>query len=238
MKKALIISLAFVVLTVFSGFAQKKVKGNGNVIKENVRISDFTELEISGAFQIELQQTGESSLTIEAEENIMDYIEVKNSGDVLKIGFEDNISVNNIEILTLYINVNQLREINITGAVDLKSVNTLKFDRLLLDISGAGNLDLDLNGNSLDCEFSGAANIDLKGTVTNVDFDISGAGKLDGSDMNTENFDLDLSGVGAAQIYVTNQLDVEISGMGVVSVDGNPRKVSKDIGIFGVLDID
>lgn len=236
MKKVLFLTLGLF-LTVATVFSQKKVNGNGNVTKENVRISEFTELHITGAFEIALTQSDQSSLVIEADENLIQYIEVKNSGDRLEIGLEDDLSLNDIESLKLYINVKDLREINVSGAVNLFTENTLTFNHLMLDISGAGKLEMDVKGSNLDCDFSGAASIDLTGSVRNVDFSISGVGKLDSSDMNAENFDLDFSGVGIASIYVTNELRVQISGMGVASVGGNPKKVHQDIGLFGKLEI-
>lgn len=196
------------------------VEGNGRVVTEERNVSDFNGIDISNAFEVILKQGSSESLTIEADDNLLELIVTEVRGGVLKIYSEKNIR--HPKSLKIFLTFKEIDYIDISGAVELTSDGKLTFDKLEIDGSGASEIDLELSANRLDIDFSGASEIDLKGKVTKVNIDISGASEISAYDLETDFMNLDISGAGEARVFVNEELNVEASGAASVRYKGNP----------------
>lgn len=197
------------------------IVGNGEVISQNKKTGDFTSLEIHGNFDVFLNQSEEAGVRIEADENIMDIIKVVESDNKLKIISELNIL--RARKKNLYINYKDLKNLELTGAVHLRSDGKNIFKSL--DIVGGGAMDvkLEIEAERLGIEMSGAADFDLSGKVKEADLSISGAGGFDMIEMRSEKMAIEISGAAHARVFVSEELRVDISGAGAVRYKGNPE---------------
>ena len=91
MKK--IITLSFLLITVLA-FAQKKekVKGSKIVKLEQKQVNDFESLELEDNLEIFLIKGNECGIEIEADDNLIEYIEYKLTGKNLRISTSRDIS--------------------------------------------------------------------------------------------------------------------------------------------------
>ena len=92
--KAIFRTMLFVALIVFVStactvpFAPRLVRGSGDVIVEERDVSDFEEILVTGAGRVIVTQGGSESLSIETDDNLMQYIETEVRGNTLEIGFK------------------------------------------------------------------------------------------------------------------------------------------------------
>lgn len=196
------------------------VEGNGRVVTEERNVSDFNGIDISNAFEIILKQGSSESLTIEADDNLLELIVTEVRGGVLKIYSERNIR--HPKSLKIFLTFKEIDYIDISGAVELTSDGKLTFDEIEIDGSGASEIDLELEAEKLEIDFSGASEIDLKGKVTEVNIDLSGASEISAYDLETDIMDLDISGAAEARVFANKELNVEASGAASVRYKGNP----------------
>ena len=208
------------------------IKGNGNVLTEERSVSGFDAISVGGAFDVYLTQGSSEELKIEAESNLMEYIKTKVMGGTLYIETEENLKPT--KSMKLHITFRDLKEIEASGACDMESVNTFKLDELELDVSGAAEVNFDLNLNRLEADFSGASDVELKGTAGEMEMDISGAGELDALELEAEKVKLDLSGAATAKVYAKTFLEVDVSGAATVKYKGNPQVDSEVSGAGSV----
>ncbi len=96
-----------------------------------------------------------------------------------------------------------------------------------------GKISLRMEGKELDLRVSGASAIRLRGQVDEQTISMSGAGDLEAYDLVSKYCRIDLSGIGSAEIYVENELEANISGIGSISYRGNPNKVHDNISGLG-----
>ena len=82
---ALPLLLAAGVLAAFSQVRNERIKGNGNVKQESRNATAFTDISTSGAYKVVLEQGNTHSIRVEAEDNLLPYIETAISGGELKI---------------------------------------------------------------------------------------------------------------------------------------------------------
>lgn len=92
----------------------------------------------------------------------------------------------------------------------------LKFEDLSYDASGACKAEFDITVNNLDVDISGAGTIILKGKVEKVKLDISGAGKFMAALLGANEYGIDISETGSAEVNAISTLDVSVSGTGNV----------------------
>ena len=205
--------------------------GNGVVVTETFSPDSFTNLHISGQFDVVLMPGSRPSVTITGDENLLEWIKVDSRGQVLNIETERRLnSTSGIEVLVTY---TKLEEIISSGASNISTEDQIITESMRLEISGAGKIDLDLDVERLNLDLSGAALIYLSGKATELDADMSGAGSLEAFSLQTRNCDVNISGVGSAEVNVSGNLNAQVSGVGGVEYMGNPEHVSRDVSGIG-----
>jgi len=175
---------------------------SGNLTTESRSVSGFTAVELSGAGEVSIEQTGTESLTIEADEKFMDLLTSDVSDGVLRLGTKPNAMLMNREP-TYRITVKELTAVTITGSGSM-TVTKVSTAELQSRISGSGT-------------------ITAAGTADTQRITISGSGGFRAGELASKAATVDISGSGNTLIQVSDSLDVRISGSGSVRYRGNPR---------------
>ena len=220
-------SLLFTVLILFASCSVLGERGNGNVVKQERKVSAFNAIEVSGAFDVYLSLGSTQSVIVEADENLMPLIRTEVSGGILKI--DNKKPIHDSKSLKVYITVTDLKKIEVSGAVDLQTQNKLTLNELEIEISGATDATLDLAVQKLVVSSSGGSKLKFSGMANKVDMDVSGAVDIHAFDLLAEIVSLSISGAGDAEINVTKELNAEISGAGTVRYKGDPAKVDSNV---------
>lgn len=202
------------------------IDGNGEVTEEQRVVADFNKIDISGAYEVLINQSDEERLELEVDENLLEFIETEVKNNTLYISSKQPIG--NATSLKLYITVIDVEDIDISGAIKLKNKGTYQTENLEVEVSGAGDVDLDVNVENLIMDMSGASETTLSGSANNFDIEISGAGELQAKKLKTRNTTIDISGAGSAVVHAKKTLNVSVSGAGSVKYKGSP-KIEKDI---------
>jgi hypothetical protein len=193
-------------------------------IKETRNVGSFKSLEVSGAFEVYLVQGSQEEVIIEADDDLIDRIVTKVSGDELEIYVKG--TVRSFKKMKAYITFRELSEIEISGAVQLAGGNAMQFDRLDLDLSGACDVQLDMEANKLNLDLSGASKLELNGTVDQIDADCSGASKIYLEGLKARSVYFESSGASTAVLWVTDYLNIEGSGASTIRYKGEPKTLN------------
>ena len=208
----------------------KRVRGNGNITKREHSVSSFKNVEVSGAIDLYVSQGDTKPVRIETDDNLQQYIEIDQEGDKLHIRFKDGINPRPTAKIKAYISSPLYNTIDVSGASNIKGetkiVNT---ENMSLQVSGAGNIDMDINAPAVSAEVSGAGEVNLKGQTKNFDLDLTGAAKARCYEMLSENTKIDISGAGDADVYASVKLDAHVSGAGSVSYKGGATNVAQQV---------
>jgi len=197
------------------------IDGNGDVQNEKRAVTSFNKIDISGGFEVLINQGNKEKVEIEADENLINLIETEVKKNTLYISSKEPIG--SAESLKLYITTVNLNDIGASGAINLTNKGTYKSENLEIEISGAADIDLNLEVENLVMDMSGASETTLTGSANNLDIEISGAGDLDAKKLKTKNTNINISGAGSAIVNVKKKLKVDVSGAGSVQYKGNPK---------------
>lgn len=235
MKALYSIAILVVVVSVMGClFSGEGIEGNGELAKEDRKLGKVSKLKVYSMDVV--IDSGASAVKVEADENLLPYIETKRDGDYLVVKFRNNISVSTENPVKIYITTPELNAVDIAGSGNVSSED--KFwsrNGMRFNISGDGDISLNVNAPSVKASISGSGNLHLSGETQNVDVDISGSGNYRGKDLKAENADLKIMGSGDAETFADVRLKASIMGSGSIRYQGNAN-VDKSIKGSGSVD--
>jgi hypothetical protein len=200
----------------------KTVRGNGTIKTDERTVQSFDKIKCSGSYDVELTQGNSSTVKIETDENLLPYIETKVNGDELVIRTEDDVNIRSSDKIKIYITTPKLEGFKLSGSGNIKTTN--KFtggDHLDLNIAGSGDIHFDVNTPKINSSISGSGDIYLTGETRDSRIDIAGSGNYHADDLKSENATIKIAGSGDAWLFVDDQLDINIAGIGNVYYKGN-----------------
>lgn len=224
MKKNLLLSiplLAFI-LVLSSFWQDERIKGNGDVKQESREAATFENIGTSGTFKVFIQQGNSHSIQVEAESNLLPYIETEVDGNDLKIRVKKGFNIRPTKEVNVYITMAKVHELAASGAGGFYSKGKLNTDKLELAVSGSANADLDLSAGNVEVAVSGSSNVKLKGSASEAEYKVSGSAEIQAFDLQSDDVEIAISGSANANVNAQKKLDLKVSGMGNVKYKGSP----------------
>jgi len=195
--------------------------GSGNLTTEEYAFTDFTKVEISSAFEFEIQQSSSYNISVTADDNVMEYVQVSQVGQTLKIRLG---TVTWLGPVTLRASVTmpQLSDLTVSGASRGDIYDFSSTEDLDITVSGASRVNGDITAGDVEFDVSGASTIQLEGSANDMVADVSGASRLNLGDFTVNNADVDFSGATSGTINLNGRLDADLSGASRLWYIGEP----------------
>ncbi len=190
------------------------LKGNGDIKTELRNLEKFKSIKISGAFDVVVQKADRANVKITCDSNILSHIQSKISKEGLSISPDIPISCKNrIKIELCY--SGEVGRIELSGAcvLDFKDIVTSAF---ILNLDGTSSATL-----------SGKADV--------LEVNMSGACSLKADDFKAKVASVSVAGTGKADVFASEKLTADISGIGNVNYYGDPKAIVKNISGLGRL---
>jgi hypothetical protein len=203
---------------------QETIYGSGKVVSEEREIADFTGLSVRTGIDVIMRQGKENSLELEADDNLHEVIITEVVDNTLKIYTRKNIR--RARSKTIYLVYRELDNIRISSAGDVTGENTLKTERLSIDLSSAGDLVLDVEAETIECDISSSGDAKLSGQADLLVASLSSAGDLHAYDLITRKAEVSCSSAGDARVYATGEFDLRSSSAGSIYYKGEGNLVS------------
>ncbi len=218
MKKVglLIFGLALTLGIIFSnslGFGRfnlirfGSLQGSGNTIAVTRDVSNFTKIDASGAVNVEVTFQKDFSVSIEADDNLLENVITAMDGDTLRVYTKGRFSTSNPAFVR--ITMPEIAGLDISGASTATVVNIIS--------------------DSLEVEANGASKIKLTGEVKMLSLETNGACKIDAEKLKVENAKLEATGASNINISVFGELDAEANGASRIVYFGTPASIKKSV---------
>ncbi|MCK5181463.1 MAG: DUF2807 domain-containing protein [Dehalococcoidia bacterium] len=241
MKKAIIIAVIVVAVSVICTLLVLRgcpggLVGSGNLETETYAFANFTEVEISSAFEFEIEQSSSYSINVTADDNVMEYVQVSKDGQTLKIGLRTGIRIGSatlnigfgtfpfLESVTLKVSVTmpELTGLTASGASRGTISDFSSTEDLDITVSGASRVTGDLMAGNVDFGISGASTIELEGSANDMVADVSGASSFKLDDFTVNDADINFSGASSGTVNLNGRLDADLSGASRLWYIGEP----------------
>jgi hypothetical protein len=197
--------------------------GSRNLIRERRDVSGFDRVEVSGGGSMDIIQDGTEALTVETDDNMMQYVTSEVRGGTLYLGLDSGLRSLLPSRLHFTLHVKDLTGISTSGSWDVVSA-ALKTVNLDIVISGSGKVRVDsLILDKLSVTISGSGELNLAGNTASQTIGISGSGKYLAGDLRTQAAAVSISGSGNVTVWTIDTLTVHVSGSGDVNYYGSPQ---------------
>lgn len=215
-------------------FAQpwKSIKGDGNVKKETRQVENFTSLSSQGSIDVKINYGNSNSIQIEADENLLPYIETTVKDGKLTIQTKNKVNLKSRSKMIVYVSMDKINELQLSGSGNIDGNGEFTGDnKTEIMLSGSGNIHLS-SGSFKDLSFhiSGSGNINLKGgSADEITATVSGSGNIDCSNLSADNVNVNISGSGNARVNANKSLTANIMGSGNVFYKGSANNISTKV---------
>jgi hypothetical protein len=205
-------------------------------------------VKLDGAVDLRIRQGSTAALTLSGDPRWLAKTVTVQSGDTLNIDTDVHGRVR-LGSLHAELTLPALREVS-SESLGSTDVSGFSGDELELSLDGAGSMRIScnyrlvsatlggigsmhlqsLNGEGVDLNLRGAGFVNLSGRAKWLKADLGGLGSLDAREFVTDSVNVDLSGLGNASVTAHQNANLNLSGMGSVTVFGKPlnRKVAVD----------
>lgn len=177
--------------------------GNGNVKTEQRGVAGFDRLSIGGIGELIVEQDGEESLTIEAEENLLPLLVSEVEDGRLTLGIRRDSSIKATKPIVYRLKVKTLRELDGSGTVSITATG--------------------LDAADFAYDSSGTVKSVFSGRAENQQVAMSGTGTFDGRNLTGLTAEVDLSGTSDALVNVTETVRARASGTATIRYLGDPQ---------------
>jgi hypothetical protein len=224
-QRYLAVILLFAITACADGQFRKTVYGNNKVTTEERKTNSFSGIKVSTGIDVFLNQGNEDgTLTVEADDNLHEYILTEVRDGVLHVFTEANIR--DAERKRVYVNMREVNSISTSSAGDVIGQTPIKTDRIKLSASSAGDIKLELYADEVDVSISSSGDMTLSGEAEVMDADLSSAGDLNAFELRVREADLSVSSAGNADVNVSERITARASSAGDINYKGNPKYVN------------
>jgi hypothetical protein len=207
------------------GIFGERIRGSGDIITEARAVSDFQRIDILGSGDLIITQGDHYSLTVETDDNLMEYVKTEVQGMTLELSYTEQALGKNLQPTQGFVyrvTVQELEAVEIAGSGTITAAS-LESEMLVITVAGSGEVRIDeLTTDDLSLQIIGSGDADLGGVARQQSFVIAGSGTIDAGDLRGEAVVVTIPGSGSATVWATDSLQVNIAGSGDVDYYGRP----------------
>ncbi len=223
MKQLIILScFCLLVFSSCNNIGGERIRGNGNIKTEDRPAVDFMNVSVNGNIDLYVRQDSFYKVKIEADENLLTYIEIIKEGENLIIRPRKGYNLTGTDDIKVYVSSPHYYQLKASGSCDIIGENNISSpNKLDIELSGSSDVRMDVKAPQVRAALSGSGTIILRGVTK--DFSVAGSGstEIECMDLKSENVSVRISGAGSAEVFASVKLDVNVSGSGSVEYRGN-----------------
>ena len=187
----------------------------GETYSKTYELRDFSAIEISGAYELDVEVGDDYSVRLSGPEEEMSRAEVAVRDGALTLGSRKHRG--DRDGVLAVVTMPALDRLSVSGVVDA-------------DIRG-------VDAGAFKINLSGVGEVTVDGRCGQLYARVSGVGELDARALKCGSAEVSLSGMGEASVFARDVAKAEISGMGEINVYGSPKTVDKRGGFFAEINV-
>lgn len=227
--------IIFFLITLITLASCRFTTGSGNIITEKRSVANFNGISVGGAFEVEVKIGTNTELTVEADDNIMKYIETRVSGNVLKIRTEGLHNYSEVH-MKIYITTPSLTSIRTSASAGVRVLDVLTgTNKLSFHASSSGSIEAEIDAPEVETDASSGATLSLSGKTRTYRAEASSGANIKTWDLLSENTDVNVSSGASAKVHASLSLKATASSGGSVTYHGAAR-VSNSVSSGGSVD--
>ncbi|MBD2769881.1 DUF2807 domain-containing protein [Hymenobacter sp. BT664] len=201
-----------------------QVQGSGTLAARIQSVSSFTRLHLSVHGTVELRQSTEEKVIIEADDNLLDHVGVTNAGRTLFITTEDKLRRPAYSQLHVTVYLRQLQHLDIASEGHVTcGAPLVAVEPLEIKIRSVGNTQLQVQADVLNLHSACEGRVEVAGTAREVKLTNLAEGDLDCDALTAQHLRLRNLGAGNVRVRAQETIHLQHLGQGFVHYAGTAR---------------
>lgn len=211
--------------------AQNQINGNGNLTQITRSVDgNFNGLKGFGSIEITVEKGNrDGKINIEAESNIMDYIQTEVKDGFLLIHLKNGFNYNLKKPIKVSFKSNELNEIYSLGSGNITTNSTQNVKNFYASSKGSSRLNLKVNSENTKIEGMGSGGFKLSGETNSLEIITRGSGSIDAYDFKANDIQIQKTGSGDMKVNCNGKLTVNSRGSGNIFYTGLTKDIDSNI---------
>lgn len=226
MKTNVIKQMSIIIFIAIIFSANSVIASNFSEIrKEKRNVSDFKEIVLALPADLYITQGNKNEVLIEADDNALEKINTEVRNGKLTIGFEKRYNFRGFSKIKIYISVQEIEKLSLTGSGRIISNSPIKAEKIGFLLSGSGLIEIsELAAGKVGAMITGSGDIKVQGKnkANYLDATITGSGDLESVNLTFDKASLIITGSGSMNTSIVDELNAVITGSGKIYYKGNP----------------
>ena len=223
LKILLIVVISLGATSCIDGQVRRTVRGEGDVVKKERTATPFDGIRVSTGIDVYLKQGDKESITVEADENLHEYIITEVKSGTLHVYTDANIRF--AKMKRVYVTMKEITSVKTSSAGDIIGETPIKCNNIEIDASSAGNIRLELTSRKVEVNISSSGDVSLSGEAEILNADLSSAGNLEAYNLKVKDAEVSASSAGDARVNVSERITARASSAGDITYHGDPKYV-------------
>ncbi len=222
MKKVLL--FAIIVSAISCNYSRR---GSGTIVTETRNLAPFTSVNVTGSIDVEVQQGDKSEVVVEADDNIIQYIETESAGGTLTIRLKRHSSLRNATLHVRLISP-EYKSLSTSASAEITSLSTLtSANKITLKASSSSEMKLQLDVPSIFIDASSSADLTLSGRTKQIDINTSSSSDVDMQQLKAETVTANASSSSTVILFASLAINASASSSADISYTGGATNVQK-----------
>ncbi|MCD9015309.1 PspC domain-containing protein [Parachryseolinea silvisoli] len=186
---------------------------------------EINQVEIDGLFDLEITRGDKYTLEIDGSESEKAKYRVEHHGSTVVIDYDNNHEFRAEDLLKevkIRLTLPALESLSAQGKGEVRFTG-FRSEHLNIEFSGKISGHGEMEALDLTLDLSGACDLDLKGNGDTMHADLSGLSSLEAYRFTTKDASVEVSGASSAKVNVTENLQIEKDFVSKVEYRGNPH---------------
>ncbi len=221
-------NILLVILVIVSMLSCRYKSGSGEIVSRESNVGNFTEIDVSGGFEVEIKKGTTQKLRVEADDNIIDDIETRVEGNRLKIKLRDGFNLHDAH-MKIFITAPSITSINSAASAQVETIDDLSAEETIrFKASSGSSIKAGLNAPAVTADASSGAQIDLSGRTKNFTVEGSSGSSVAADNLLSENTTAQTSSGATLDVHASVSLTAKASSGGSVNYRGAASVVKKE----------
>jgi hypothetical protein len=203
------------------------IKGSGNITNETRTVNqDFKKVEVSYGIKVNVEQSANKSITVEADDNLQKHIITKIENEVLMIESDENYNSTETPIVNVKMPV--INGLCATSGSEITSSNVLITENINVKSSSGSQINIDVEADAISLESTSGSSIEASGKALKLETSSSSGSEINAENLMANEVISQTTSGSSTAVYPIVKLDAKASSGSSISYHKIPKTISKE----------
>jgi len=208
-------------------FKNGGLEGSGDVVTQARSLSkDFTKIDVSQGITVNVVQSDDTSVIVEADDNIIEHITTKVENGVLIIESDNSYSSEKTPTVTVKLPI--ISGLISSGNASISSDSVLITDKIEIDAESASSIDIKVEADLISIDAASGSTVSVSGKALKLTTSASSGSEIDADHLTTNEIYAEATSGSSTSVDPILKLEAHASSGSSISYKTTPKNLSKE----------